>query len=173
MKNILFTILCVALLVTGCTTTVDPWESLDSEDYSFSVYSGDFMFEDYDNYCALYMDAGSGMGIDEEYVINSDEDYQDLLAIMDEYGCEWFQGTTEIDFDQYTLLGNWASGTGCTVDFQKDVQINHDEQKVIYTVTVDDGDSDEIACDMWSGSQNWILVEKIPDDYTVDFVVEN
>ena len=164
MKTILFTTFCVALLLSSCTTTTDAWESLNYEDYSFSSYTGDYMFEDYDNYCGIYMNT---LGADVS--INSQEEFQELLDLMQEYNCEWYDTPTEIDFENYTLLSNFASGTGCETYFHKEVLINNEEETVTYTVTVDSVG----GCEPYVSNQNWILVEKIPADYSVEFLVEN
>ena len=160
--KILSMLLACLLVITACSTgiTTDAWESLDYNDYSFSIYS------DLDNYCGLYFNA-DGSIIEDEYFINSDEEFQALLDLMEEYDCEWYDGVTEIDFDNYSLLSNWAGGTGCETNFIKDVQINDGEKLVIYSVTVEQLG----GCEPYASTSNWILVEKIPDDYTVLFTV--
>jgi hypothetical protein len=73
-----------------------------------------------------------------------------------------------IDFNQYTVLGKYASG-GCAVVFERNVSRNDAEKRVIYKIKVHEcGD-----CLVHVGYVQWVLVPKIPDDYTVSFVVEN
>lgn len=72
-----------------------------------------------------------------------------------------------IDFTQYTLLGKYASG-GCRVVFERNVTRNDSQKNVLYDITVHQcGD-----CQIYHGEMNWVLIPKIPDDYTVTFVVE-
>jgi len=78
-------------------------------------------------------------------------------------------GTTynPIDFSQYTVLAHYTSG-GCYAVFERKVTKNFEKQKYIYKIKV-------IICGTcqrnW-GSENWVLIPKIEENYTVDFIVE-
>jgi len=72
-----------------------------------------------------------------------------------------------IDFSEYTVLGKYASG-GCHVVFDRNVTKNIEKKQYIYTITV-------IECgdcySMWS-SMNWVLIPKIEDNFSVEFLVK-
>ncbi|MEN8958615.1 MAG: hypothetical protein ABF242_10625 [Flavobacteriales bacterium] len=97
-----------------------------------------------------------------EYVINSDS------ANTIDAKVEFNNGTTDsINFTNYTLLGKWAEG-GCNVVIERDVERKNSEKRLIYTLEVHECGN----CDMLTGSMNWVLVPKIPEDYTVEFIVK-
>jgi len=72
-----------------------------------------------------------------------------------------------IDFSKYTVLAHNTNG-GCYSVFERNVTKNIEKQKYIYKIKV-------ISCGTcqrnW-GSENWVLIPKIEDNYTVEFVVE-
>ena len=73
-----------------------------------------------------------------------------------------------IDFSEYTLLGQYASG-GCWVVFDRNVTKNKERQTYIYTITVIEcGD-----CYSMDSSMNWVLIPKIEDDFSVEFIVNH
>src|SRR3989344_6507875 len=72
---------------------------------------------------------------------------------------------TPIDFERYTLLSHYAEGSGCTTEFNKDVQINNVNKKVIFTIDVIEHGS----CEQLQTYRASILIPKISDDYIVDF----
>ena len=73
-----------------------------------------------------------------------------------------------IDFSQYTLLGKYTQGGGCSINFARKVYIDDTNKKIIYSVRV----IEEGACEMLGMSMNWALVPKIPSDYIVEFEVK-
>lgn len=73
----------------------------------------------------------------------------------------------EIDFSQNTILGNHASGTGCSVDFEKHVYRDDENNRILYIVKV----IEEGLCEMYGWSRNLITIASVPADYGVEFVV--
>ena len=74
----------------------------------------------------------------------------------------------EVDFEQYSLPGAQATGTGCTVTFEKHVYRDKQSKKIIYTVAV----IEEGTCEMTSHNRNLILIPRIPPDYSVEFLIQ-
>jgi hypothetical protein len=66
-------------------------------------------------------------------------------------------------------LGNHASGTGCSVDFEKHVYRDEKNKRVLYTVQV----IEEGLCEMYGWSRNLITIASVPFDYRVEFVVSS
>ena len=74
---------------------------------------------------------------------------------------------TPIDFKTYILLSHYAQGSGCTAEFNKDVQMDKLNKKVIFTIDV-------VEIGSCAGAQLYrssVLISRIPDDYAVDFKV--
>jgi hypothetical protein len=99
-------------------------------------------------------------------------DYPGTYQSLPEMSYEEFLATCnvfpEVDFSQYTVLGNHASGTGCTVSFEKHVFREDTEKKITYHLSV----VEEGACEKVEYSRNLILVPRIPLEYQVLFNVE-
>jgi len=73
-----------------------------------------------------------------------------------------------IDFSKYTLLGKYAVGNSWDVFFDRSVTKDVKKQKYIYTIRV-------ISCGEWEedANMNWVLIPKIEDNFSVEFVVEH
>ncbi len=72
-----------------------------------------------------------------------------------------------IDFSKYSVLEKGVNTGGCSVVFERNVSKNIKHKKILYTITVHQcGD-----CKKLNISWNWVLVPKIPEDYTVEFKV--
>lgn len=105
---------------------------------------------------------------DSEFIINSDEKYQALLDYKSPSSrCENFE-LPPIDFTQNTLLGKYAQGGGCSIDFVRKVYKDDSNKKIIYSIKV----VEEGLCEMLGMSMNWILIPKVPFDYSVEFEVK-
>ena len=103
-----------------------------------------------------------------EFVINSEEEYLELLEYRSlNPRCENFE-LLEIDFTKNTLLGKYAEGVGCSIDFEREVKRNETGKKIIYSIEV----VEEGLCEMLGSSMNWILIPKVSSDYSVEFEVE-
>ncbi|MCK5906256.1 MAG: hypothetical protein KAG37_01620 [Flavobacteriales bacterium] len=64
-----------------------------------------------------------------------------------------------------TLLGQYAQGTGCTINFNRNVKVDSTNNKVDYIINPE-GCGD---CEMLGYSYNFVLVEKIDSTYTILF----
>jgi len=113
---------------------------------------------------ACFSDVGA---LEPQYVIRDSTAFQGL-GILPVNTPECVGSTLpEIDFNVYTLLGLYADGA-CNVGFDRIVMQDDDLKKYIYTVGVNACG----ACESLRFSMNWVVVPKLPDDYTVEFVVE-
>lgn len=61
-----------------------------------------------------------------------------------------------IDFENYVLLGKYASGGGCNVDFRRRIYRDITDQNIIYQIDVKTSG----WCDMLGYSNNWVLLPK-------------
>jgi hypothetical protein len=104
--------------------------------------------------------------------LQSREEYPDLYQSAPEMSYEEYLATCnafpEVDFEQYSVLGAQATGTGCTVTFEKHVYQDEQSQKILYMVTV----MEEGNCEMASSDRNLILVPRIPPEYRVEFLIQ-
>ena len=64
-----------------------------------------------------------------------------------------------------TLLGQYAQATGCTINFNRNVEVDSTAKQVNYIISPK-GCGD---CEMLGYSYNFVLVKKIDDTYTVLF----
>jgi len=103
-----------------------------------------------------------------EYVINSEQEYRELLNHkISTPKCADFQ-LPPIDFSQYTLLGKYAYGGGCSVNLERRVYKDEANKRIIFSIRV----IEKGPCDVLVGRMNWVLIPKIPSDYEVIFKVE-
>ena len=154
MKSIIL-VLIVGLLVTGCTSTCS-YEELESERFNF--YSEDYI-------CNTNLEA-MPLPDQDEFVITTQEEYDELIALYEELiPCDKGYYAPDIDFEQYSLLGRYASGGGCTIDFVKTIYKDETNKQIIYKLVVDE----QGLCEMAAVSMNWILVPTIPEGYEVVF----
>lgn len=72
-----------------------------------------------------------------------------------------------IDFNSYTLLGIYTY-EGCQAIFIRDVRKNDSLKECTYRVQVQHCGT----CEVLVESMNWVLVERIPNDYEVMFKIE-
>jgi hypothetical protein len=123
----------------------------------------------------------------EDYIIQTEslyqEGYQDYLQTrledpetyqsIPEMTYEAFLATCnvfpDVDFSHYSILGYQATGTGCTVTFEKHVYRDDQNKQILYELTV----VEEGVCETVVHNRNLILVSRIPDDYSVAFSMTN
>jgi hypothetical protein len=74
----------------------------------------------------------------------------------------------EIDFNEYSLLGFWATGQ-CETKFIREVIKNETDKKYTYRIKIKDCGT----CKSERYDANLVLVPKISDGFTVDFVIED
>ena len=100
------------------------------------------------------------------YLITNDSAYQALLSgnAFDSTSCD----APNIDFDKYFLLGLYTSGQ-CNVKTERVVEEVKEKSKYHYQVKVKSCGSCKVAIT----SYNWVLVPKLPDNWTVTFDVIN
>jgi hypothetical protein len=111
------------------------------------------------NSCLSYL-------VDQYFVIDNQSEL-DSLYLCD--GCAESDPYPSIDFSEYTLLGVYASGGGCDIQFIRRVEERPDAGKYTYTIEVRECG----MCDMLRYSMNWVLVPKLPDGWMVEFSIEH
>jgi hypothetical protein len=130
--------------------------SCDKDCSEKSSYSG-IIIEDVSNTCLLDISITDGI------VIETDSQFLDLLGQIPNFSCD----TPQINFSENTLLGLYADGA-CDVAFQRNVKIDALNQQYVYTVKVKECGS----CLSLGYSTNLVLVPKLPQNWTVEFIVK-
>ncbi len=158
-KNIVFILssafLLAALMLIG--SCVDDCNDL--ADTSTGIIEQDLIFG------TCFTDIGA---LEREYVIRDEAAFQALEILpVNSPDCVGSTALPEIDFNTYTLLGLYADGT-CAVTFDRYVIRDDAAMKYIYTIGVTDCGN----CDALIFGMNWVLVPKLPENYSVEFVVE-
>lgn len=101
------------------------------------------------------------------YVIRTRQEYDSLKITKSSVDSCSTYNLNANDFEKYTLLGFKESGT-CQVSYSRKVIENFEDKKYIYSIVVNEcGD-----CEKLSFSMNWVLVPKIPEAWTVEFLKE-
>jgi hypothetical protein len=95
------------------------------------------------------------------FVIDSSTELDSVLQLNS--SCQ----KPEIDFTQYTLLGRYAYAQ-CTGSYLREVTKDTTNKRYNFTITVESCGS----CDCLSQNMNWVLVPKLPENYTVRFTVK-
>lgn len=105
---------------------------------------------------------------DSEFLVNSEQEYQALLDYKSPSPrCEDFQ-LPSIDFSQNTLLGKYAQGGGCSIDFIRKIYKDESNKKITFSIKVDEKGS----CEKLGMSMNWVLIPKFSSDYNLEFEVK-
>ncbi len=99
----------------------------------------------------------------QEYVIQSNTEYQLLL---NNSVCQ-SANFPNIDFSQYSLLGQYTSGK-CKITFKRQVTKDEGNQRYNFTVHI----FDRGICKKQGQSMNWVLVPKLPTNWTVNFEIK-
>lgn len=98
-------------------------------------------------------------------------EYPDRYQSTPEMSYEEFLATCnvfpDVDFEQHSVLGAQAMGTGCTVTFEKHVYQFDESKRVRYEIQV----IEEGACETVTYNRNLILVPRIPPEYGVAFLI--
>jgi hypothetical protein len=107
----------------------------------------------------------------DEYVFRSNDSFQEFGDLVRIYpansNCET-ANLPNIDFTKYSLLTKSTNGGGCSASYKRKILKDTVNRKIIYQISVDY----EGACDMLLGSRNWAIIPKIPDNYTVEFILK-
>lgn len=101
----------------------------------------------------------------DEFIITNDSLYQDLLN----YGvvvCDNYTLPT-IDFTTYTLLGKYTVSGGEVKYYKREVVKDEVNMRDIYHIYIKCKNNNKAAISM-----NWVLIPKLPGNYSVDFTVE-
>jgi len=101
----------------------------------------------------------------DEYVITNDSLYQNLLT-LGTVVCGNYT-LPEIDFTTYTLLGKFTVSDGEVKYYRREVIKDESNMKYIYTIYMKCKNNSKAAISM-----NWVLVPKLPDNYSVKFAVD-
>ncbi|MFH1607893.1 MAG: hypothetical protein ABIA78_02055 [archaeon] len=118
--------------------------------------------------CGRHLSGGL-LNLGDSFVVDSQEEYKKLQSdTIKSFNCEWNTLPPEIDFSKKTLLGNHASGGGCSIDFKKKVYQDDSNKKIIHSVKV----VEKGRCDKLGSSMNWVIIQKVPSDYSVEFEVK-
>ena len=157
--TLLSLVLCI-VLISGCITpSQNETQSIDTNDIKIQYIDVNEEFST----CISPFDLRG-----KEFVINSEEEYLKLLEYRSlNPRCENFE-LLEIDFSKKTLLGKYAEGVGCSINFEREVKRDETRKKIVYSIEV----VEEGLCEMLGSSMNWILIPKVPPGYSVDFEVE-
>lgn len=132
-------IIFISFLLVGCS-------SLDTIDFEKANIS----------YC-------ENSSSDENLIVNSMEEFE-------EKRCEFNDdNNTSINFEKYTLLGKYTTGSGCSVNFDKKITRDDENNKIKFIIDV----NGRGLCDGLAMSNNYILVPKVPQDYEIEFIVNN
>jgi hypothetical protein len=106
----------------------------------------------------------------DEIIIYNNEDYatfEDSIKI-ETYGKECDTANLPpINFNKYTLLGKYTSGSGCSAYYERSIIKYPVDKTYIYTISVKYSG----LCEMLIGSWNWALVPRIPYNYKITFKV--
>lgn len=160
-----FTILILVLISTGFFIACNNDDPIDIDNHSCKPVSTDpgiLVSEPDFGTCFFEKEA-------DYYLIEDSISYDSLInKFSNGILCE-NESFPVIDFSEYALLGLWADGGGCSINYYRTVGDIQDEHKYIYTVTVQECG----FCEMYGFSYNWVLVPKLPTGYTVDFQVKN
>ncbi len=102
--------------------------------------------------------------IGENYKVDQIGSYAGIktIAILENSSCDT-AGFPVIDFDQFSLIAQFAEGEGDGTTFLREVTMDTVAMTYTYTVTVRVCGRSKV----FVNSLNWILVPKIPSGYTV------
>jgi hypothetical protein len=68
-----------------------------------------------------------------------------------------------INFSNFSIIGYFASGFGCNVNFHKEFITDYTSKKYYYTIYIEEcGD-----CNYEEFSMNWIIVPKLDSNFTI------
>jgi len=121
----------------------------------------------YDNLLGSCFCRIDDLGYD-EIVIREIEEYEEFGEIIRFYpenpDCDT-ANLPYIDFENYSLVSKFNCGSGCSAEYNRKIFEDIENRKIIYEISV----TYYGLCDMLLGSRNWVLIPRIPDDYSVEF----
>jgi hypothetical protein len=121
----------------------------------------------YDNLLGSCFSRIYDLGYD-EIVIREIEEYEEFGEEIRFYpenpDCET-ANLPFIDFENYSLVSKYNSGSGCSQEYNRKIFEDIENKKIIYEILV----TYTGPCGMLLGSRNWVLIPRIPDNYSVEF----
>ena len=145
---------------------------IDTQEEYDSLYYYDFtkILDDWlsNNYSSLIS------GVIKNFPGASPEDYDSILIndyVYNFLPFKWIKDCTHpsVDFNNYTLLGQSVSASGCsTPTLETVVYINKSKKELTFLTRVETYGN----CEMGFGFCVWILVDKLADDYEIAFKLE-
>ena len=165
MKNVCLIIIYITAIVLFCVASCDddmfqgcnnmPEQIIGTGDI---IHNARVWYSSFDITTINLIESNSREGL----VITSDSENVFDLTVSFDNGATY----RPIDFSQYSVLGKYAA-EGCRVVCDRNVNKKIEQQKYIYKVIVFHcGTCKKGVIDM-----NWVLIPKIEDDYSVEFVV--
>lgn len=127
-----------------------------------SPYSGEIVNE-------YSFDSKSSITIDrsQNYIINDTNSFRNFLInnyyLYNPINNPGDSIICNIDFSKFSLLGKYTSGA-CS-DFYRNVSFDSENNNVIYSIKI----CDSRFCKKLISSQNWVVINKIPTNYSVEF----
>ncbi|MFA7401655.1 MAG: hypothetical protein WCZ21_03885 [Bacteroidales bacterium] len=97
------------------------------------------------------------------YIITNQQEYDSIEVVKWNDTCD--ASLNPINFNAYSLLGMYQRGT-CRVNFERNVSTDSINKKYIYSIKVNECGN----CKTNYEHMNWVLVPKIPDNWTVEFI---
>jgi hypothetical protein len=97
----------------------------------------------------------------------------ELIRSSEPYGLDYlisFDGgyTYEpIDFTEYDLMV-LPTQASCLASYYRDVKLDVENEKVVYTLRIEECGT----CNQQVTLQNWVLIDKVPANYTPEFIIE-
>jgi len=146
-KKLWIVFVAFAVLILSCTKDEEPCEAI-IENSGIIVASVNI------SSCEQPFYQGS-------FVIRTNAEYDELLSTNNP--CD----RPFIDFSSLSLLGRYAY-TANTGSYFRNVEIDTAHSRYVYTITVENCGS----CNCLSENMNWVTVPKLPEEWTVKFVVE-
>lgn len=148
MKQIMFSALCILLLVDAVNAQVNTPKQDPSEN-----------METYNN---MYFPCSTHAATRDYYLVNSADQFEELIAT----NCEWIEGDTVsyIDFTKFTLFGTMISFSGCNYRPNARLFITTSSEETIHVAVevIEEG-----ICRPLFRSTFWFVIPKIDDQVIV------
>lgn len=159
-KFLLFIALIIFVIINSCSKSPVCW----GDDVNKGIIEKYYHFHDFPMCVEAYVYEN------EKLIIKSSVE---LLNITDsncynlpEAG--YSTNPPDIDFSEYSLLGFWTTGQ-CETKFIREILKNETDKKYIYKIKVKDCGT----CKKLRYDANLVLVPKIPNDFAVEFVLQD
>ena len=158
-KNLIYTILLIVFFISTSCNKLDGNKGYKKFPEQI-IGTGEIIPNAMINYGTSTNSKSSGG----ERIITSDSLNVHSLVVSFDGGASYIP----IDFSQYSILGKYAEGDSRVV-FERNVTKSIEKQKYIYKIRV-------IQCGSWltyNASLNYVLIPKMEDNFSVEFIVEH